>query len=70
MELLRQRCYWPGMSAEVAQWCQACERCQVAKVSQPVTRSFMGHLLASLPNEISAIHFTVLEPSRDGMEDN
>lgn len=30
LELLRQRCYWPGMSAEVAQWCQACERCQVA----------------------------------------
>ncbi len=69
LELLRQRCYWPGMTAEVARWCQACERCQVAKMSQPAARSFMGHLLASRPNEILAIDFTVLEPSRNGVED-
>lgn len=69
LELLRQRCYWPGMSEEVAQWCQACEQCQVAKVGQPAARSFMGHLLASRPNEILAIDFTILEPSRNGMED-
>ena len=68
LELLRQRCYWPGMSADVVQWCQACERCQVAKVNQPAARSFMGHLLASRPNEILAIDFTVLEPSRNGLE--
>ncbi|XP_041858079.1 uncharacterized protein LOC121650578 [Melanotaenia boesemani] len=40
------------MSAEVAQWCQACKRCQMAKDNQPVAHSFMGHLLASRPNEI------------------
>ena len=69
LELLRQRCYWPGMSAEVVQWCKACERCQVAKVSQPAARSFIKlHLLASRPNEILAIDFTVLEPSH-GIED-
>lgn len=55
------------MSAEVAQWCQACERCQVAKVSQPAAHSFMGHLLAS--NKILSIDFTVLEPSHNGIED-
>lgn len=27
-ELVRQRCYWPGMSADIKQWVQACERCQ------------------------------------------
>ena len=54
LELLRQRCYWPGMSLEVARWCQACERCQVAKNTQPFARGFMGHLLASRPNEILA----------------
>lgn len=67
LELLRQRCYWPGMSSEVAQWCQTCGRCQVAK-EQPVARNYMGHLLASQPNEILAIDFTVLEPSRSGLE--
>lgn len=68
LELLRQRCYWPGMSSEVAQWCQACDRCQVAKDNQPVARSYMGHLLAARPNEILAIDYTVLEPSRNGLE--
>ncbi len=67
-ELVRQRCYWPGMSSEVARWCQECKRCQSAKAVQPVARSFMGHLLASRPNEILAIDFTVLEPSRSGIE--
>uniref|UniRef100_A0A9J7ZUF1 Gypsy retrotransposon integrase-like protein 1 n=1 Tax=Cyprinus carpio carpio TaxID=630221 RepID=A0A9J7ZUF1_CYPCA len=33
-ELVQQRCYWPGMSSEVARWCQECERCQVAKRDQ------------------------------------
>lgn len=27
LALLRSRCYWPGMSSDVAQWCQTCERC-------------------------------------------
>lgn len=68
LALLRSRCYWPGMSAEVARWCQRCERCQVAKDTQPAAQSFMGHLLASRPNEILAIDYTLLEPSRNGLE--
>ena len=67
-ELVRQRCYWPGMSAEVSRWCLECERCQVAKNTRPTTRSFMGHLLASRPNEILAIDFTTMDPSRTGLE--
>ena len=67
-ELLRLRCYWPGMFAEVARWCQQCERCQLAKDTRPATQSFMGHLLADRPNEILAIDFTVLEPSASGLE--
>ena len=68
LELLRQRCYWPNMSSDVAQWCQSCERCQVAKNAQPAPRGFMGHLLASRPNEILAMDFTVLEPTHTGVE--
>lgn len=68
LELLRQRCYWPGMSAEVAQWCRECERCQVAKDTHIPAPSFMGHLVASCPNEILAIDFTLLEPSQNGIE--
>ncbi|KAI3376863.1 hypothetical protein L3Q82_000112 [Scortum barcoo] len=67
-ELVRQRCYWPGMSSDIKSWVQQCERCQVAKDSGHVPHSFMGHLLASRPNEILAIDFTLLEPSRSGFE--
>uniref|UniRef100_A0A3P9HPV2 Gypsy retrotransposon integrase-like protein 1 n=1 Tax=Oryzias latipes TaxID=8090 RepID=A0A3P9HPV2_ORYLA len=68
LELLRQRCYWPGMSVDVTDWCQKCERCQVAKANGPPARSPVGHLLASRPNEILAMDFTVLEPTRGGLE--
>ena len=68
LALLRSRCYWPGMSADVARWCQSCERCQVAKDVHPKAASFMGHLLASRPNEILAIDYTTLEPAQNGVE--
>lgn len=67
-ELVRQRCYWPGMSADIKQWVQTCERRELAKDSRSVPHSFMGHLLASRPNEIVAIDFTLLNPSRNGLE--
>lgn len=67
-ELVRQRCYWPGMFSDIKQWVLECERCQVAKDSGHGSHSFMGHLLASRPNEILAIDFTLLEPSRNGYE--
>lgn len=68
LELVRQRCYWPSVAEEVAQWCQRCERCQVAKETRPPARGPMGHLLASCPNEVIAIDFTILEPSSSGVE--
>ncbi|GAA6083783.1 uncharacterized protein LOC122335106, partial [Tachysurus ichikawai] len=67
-ELIRQRCYWPNMLADITRWCQECERCQLAKDNWPTARAFMGHLLASRPNEVLAIDFTVLEPSFSGQE--
>lgn len=69
-KLMRQRYYWPELTSDVAQWCRKCERCQVAKDTQPVAHSFMGHLLASRPNEILAIDFTLLEPSHSGVEND
>ncbi len=68
LELLRQWCYWSGVTSEVAQWCQACDRCQVAKDKQPVACSFMGYLLASRPHEILAMDYTVLEPTQSGLK--
>ncbi|KAL0148953.1 hypothetical protein M9458_055757 [Cirrhinus mrigala] len=67
-ELVRQRCFWPGMSEDVKRWCQQCERCTVAKDVFPRVQTYMGHLLASRPNQILAIDFTLIEPSQNGME--
>lgn len=68
MDLVRQRCYWPGMAVDIKQWVQECKHCQVAKASVSVPHSFMDHLLASKPNKIVAIDFTLLEPSCNGVE--
>lgn len=67
-QLVRERCYWPGLDRDVRDWCQKCERCTVAKDTQPQVRVPMGHLLAAQPNQVVAIDFTLLEPSRDGRE--
>lgn len=67
-DLVHQRCYWPGMHHDIKQWCLECERCQLAKNTQPAAPAYMGHLLASRPNQILAVDFTVLEPSKNGME--
>lgn len=39
----------------------------MAKDKQPEAQSFMGHLVASRPNEILAMNFTS-EPSKGGYE--
>lgn len=62
-ELVKRRCYWPGMVRDVERWCKECQRCILAKAVQPKVRSFMGTLQASRPHEILAVDFTVLEPS-------
>uniref|UniRef100_A0A8C5GH97 Gypsy retrotransposon integrase-like protein 1 n=1 Tax=Gouania willdenowi TaxID=441366 RepID=A0A8C5GH97_GOUWI len=67
-DLVRQRCYWPLMHRDIKDWGQSCERCTLAKASVPRTKVAMGHLLASRPNEVLAIDFTLLEPSQDGTE--
>ena len=61
-------CYWPGMHHDIKQWCRECERCQVYKHTQPTACAYMGHLLASRPNQILAIDFTILEPSKSWAE--
>lgn len=67
-DLVRSRCFWPGMLKDVEQWCKECQRCIVAKAVRPKVRSYMGTIQASRPNEILAMDFTLLEPSSDGRE--
>ena len=66
--LVRQRCYWVGLRADVRRWVKRCERCAVAKMPHLKTRTPLGRLTASRPLDVVCIDFTVLEPSSDGRE--
>lgn len=66
--LIRERCFWPGMSQEIENYCQECGRCIVAKAVRPQVRTFPGNLTAAKPLEIVAIDFTSLEKATDGRE--
>ena len=65
--LTRDRCYWPGMVTDIAEYCGKCERCTLAKVGKKL-HSIMSSLTASKPLEILAINFTVVEKSSSGIE--
>ena len=66
--LIRARCYWPRMQADIKHWITKCERCTVAKFPYVKVRTPLGRLMASVPLEVLAIDFTMLEPSSDGRE--
>ena len=66
--LVRKRFYWTGLYGDVTKFCKQCYRCCSAKMPQPRIRVPMGHLLATKPNEVVAIDFTLLEKSSDGRE--
>ena len=45
--LVRRRCYWPGMTNDVTNYCRRCERCVIAKAPLPKVRPPIGSLIAS-----------------------
>ena len=65
--LIRSRCYWPRMTIRIAEWCEQCDRCTKAK-NPPRVREPIRGMVASRPNELLAIDFTVLERDATGRE--
>lgn len=51
-DLIRQRCYWPGMGVEIEKYCQHCQRYILSKAVQPGVKTYQGVLLASQPLEV------------------
>ena len=68
VSLVRSRFYWTGMFGDVKEYCRTCERCNVAKLPHVHVRLPMSHILASRPNEVVAMDYTLLEKSSDGRE--
>ena len=66
--LVQHRCYWPTMLDDITSWCKKCERCIISKDSVPKTKSKLGHLIATKPNQLVAMDYTLLEKSTSGHE--
>uniref|UniRef100_A0A3B3RLD9 Gypsy retrotransposon integrase-like protein 1 n=1 Tax=Paramormyrops kingsleyae TaxID=1676925 RepID=A0A3B3RLD9_9TELE len=66
--LLRQRCFWGGMYADVEQWVKGCQRCVLTKMPQPKIQAPQTPFLATRPLEVVAVDYTTLERSTDGRE--
>ena len=69
LNLLRERCYWPGVTREARRYIKKCFRCITSKVPMPTIRPPQRHLLAFRPQEIIAVDFLKLDRGRGGFED-
>ena len=69
LALVRRRCYWPGMTNDVTNYCRRCERCVIAKAPLPKVRPPIGSLIASRPLQILAVDYSKLDKASDGRED-
>ena len=67
-ELVRSRCFWPNMYEDITTYCKQCRRCRLSKERFPKLKTTMKHLLATKPNELVCMDFTLLEKSSDGIE--
>ena len=67
-QLVRERCWWPGLHDYIKKYISECERCVVAKGPYLPVKSPMTSIIASKPLEVLAMDFTQLEPASDGRE--
>ena len=67
LSLLRERCFWPGMTRDVADYIANCPRCLRSK--HPVNqRAPLVNVTTTQPMELVCIDFLSLERSRGGIE--
>lgn len=62
---VRSRFYWPGMSTDIARWCQTCIVCARAKSGPGIGKSPMHHYTVSKPMECIAIDIMGPLPETD-----
>ena len=45
-QLIRKRCFWPGMCSDVTIWIKKCQRCTLGQMPHPKVKSRMGSTIA------------------------
>ena len=64
--LARSRFYWPGLMADVADYCRKCGRCTLAKAGKKL-HGTISSLTATRQLQILAVDFTLLARSTGGI---
>ena len=64
--LIRDRFYWPGMTKDIDDWIQHCDRC--LKRKKEPNRAPLVNISTSQPMELVSLDFLTLEPSKGGIQ--
>ncbi|MCG8625912.1 MAG: DDE-type integrase/transposase/recombinase, partial [Proteobacteria bacterium] len=68
LELLRERVYWPSMTADTSSWVTRCNRCQVAQGNYTKPKPKIGNIESHNPLDLLCLDFTKIDKSRTGKE--
>lgn len=67
VSLVRDRFYWPGMTKDIENWVQHCERCLKRKKTSDTAP--LVNIQSTYPLELICIDYLSLEPSKGGHQD-
>ena len=67
LALIKQRCYWPGMTKYVQKKVQQCAKCSRRK-TRPTKAAELVNITSSTPVELVCIDYLSLERSKGGYE--
>lgn len=67
ISVLRFRFYWPGITVDIENWVNSCERCLRRKTSTHI-RAPLVNFTTTYPLELVAMDFLTVEPSKSGIE--
>lgn len=63
ISLIRERFYWPKMSADIEKWVTECERC-LRRKSSTNNRAPLVNIVTNYPLELVCMDYLTLEPSK------
>ena len=62
LSLIRERFYWPRMTAEIEQWTKQCQRCLLRKPTN--NRTPLVNIITTYPLELVCMDYLTLEPAK------
>ena len=68
-DILKSRCFWPGLHKDTKKYIQDCFTCTTIKAPTPKVRMPRRYLLAFKPMELVATDFLKLDRGKGGIED-